>query len=124
MKSLLRYNSLLCLCHLGSVLSLRSYTHIHTHSLRVNGMQERAYMCVGQVITYEMYTGVNLSCVNGFLNVRESRGMIKGRCVILCGHDQHGACCRARSTRQPRPMRMCARVCAAEGRLPPVLMSA
>lgn len=33
-KSLLRYNSLLCLCHLGLVLSLRSYTHTHTQPER------------------------------------------------------------------------------------------
>lgn len=61
------------------------------------------YTCARRVITYEMYTGVNLSRVNSFLNVRESQGMIKERCVIHCRHDHHQslreaalACARAR----------------------------
>lgn len=91
MKSLLRYNSLLCLCRLGFVLSLISHTH--THSTRVSEWQAgcMCVMCVGWVLPYEMYTRVNLTGVNGFLNVTESQGMIKERSVIHCPHDHHRA---------------------------------
>lgn len=49
------------------------------------------YVCSGGVLPYEMYTRVNLSGVNSFLNVRESQGMIKERFVIRCPHDHRGA---------------------------------
>lgn len=81
-KSLLRYNSLLCLCHLGLVLSLRSFPHAQERGSPVSEWQASKHVCVLGVLPYEMYTRVNLSGVNGFLNVRESQGMIKERSVI------------------------------------------
>lgn len=101
-KSLLRYNSLLCLCHLGYVLSLRSFKHTQTHCNMQERMHARVY--VGRVLTHEMYTRVNLSGVNGFLNVRESHGMIKERCVIHRADDHCAVCCCSHSNKQPQSL--------------------
>lgn len=50
---------------------------------------------------YEKYTRVNLSGVNGFLNVRESQGMIKERSVIHCPHDHRRARCCSHLSEKP-----------------------
>ena len=73
-----------------------------------------------------MYTRVNLSGVNGFLNVRESQGMIKERSVIHCPHDHRGARRCSHLTEEPQSVCVCvcACVCVGVGQLPPVLMSA
>lgn len=71
----------------------------------------------GGGLPYEMYTRVNLSGVNGFLNVRESQGMIKERSVIHCPHDHRGACrCSSLAEElQSVCVRICVSVCVGVG---------
>lgn len=72
-KSLLRYNLLLCVCHLGFVLSLRSFPHTHTSvkALWVNGKQ--AYMCVCVnavcVCVCDDEGGFHMKCTRGWISV-------------------------------------------------------
>lgn len=68
-------------------------------------------MGVGGLLPYEMYTRVNLSGVNGFLNVRESQGMIKERSVIHCPHDHRGARRCSHLTEEPQSLCVCVYVC-------------
>ena len=89
------------------------------------------HVCVlGGMLPYEMYTRVNLSGVNGFLNVRESQGMIKERSVIHHPHDHRGVRRCSHLTEEPRfvcvwvCVCVCVRVCAGAGQLPHALMSA
>lgn len=65
-------------------------------------MHARVY--VGRVLPREMHTRVNLSGVNGFLNVRESHGMIKERCVIHRPDDHCTARRCSLSNKQPQSL--------------------
>lgn len=79
------------------------------------------HVCVLGVLPYEMYTRVNLSGVNGFLNVRESQGMIKERSVIhvLMITTEHAAVLTSLRSLQL----VCVRVCVCAGGFPLVHVS-